>query len=260
MKSLRKRREMFEKLIWQKDRMILDKLVFRLQHVEDDTWELGDDCFSFYKTQRLVDQYAEFFSSREFCPPKNVLELGVWDGGSVAFWFECFDPQKHVGIDNQQKQDSQYFKRYVSSQGLEQRIKIYWGTDQGDTARLQEIVKNDFSGPLDLVIDDASHMYGLTKKSFEILFPYLRPGGLYIIEDWAWGHWNEFQAPDHPWAKEVALTKLIFELTEATGSSISPIADLTIFRSFTVIRRSQIEITDPTKFELESFILRRPNV
>ena len=38
--------------------------------------------------------------------------------------------------------------------------------------------------PLDLVIDDASHLYGPTMASFEVLFPRLRPGGLYVIEDW----------------------------------------------------------------------------
>ena len=38
------------------------------------------------------------------------------------------------------------------------------------------------------MIDDASHLYVETKASFEELFPRLRPGGLFIIEDWASGH------------------------------------------------------------------------
>jgi hypothetical protein len=50
-------------------------------------------------------------------------------------------------------------------------------------------VAHEFSAPLDLVIDDASHIYGPTKASFQALFPLLRPGGLYLIEDWAWAHW-----------------------------------------------------------------------
>jgi hypothetical protein len=61
-------------------------------------------------------------------------------------------------------------------------------------------------------------MYALTKKSFETLFSLLRPEGLYIIEDWAWGHWQAFQASDHPWSYEVPLTKLIFEIVAAIGS------------------------------------------
>lgn len=42
---------------------------------------------------------------------------------------------------------------------------------------------------LDLVVDDASHMLSETLSSFEQFFPLLRPGGLYIIEDWSWGQW-----------------------------------------------------------------------
>ena len=209
---------MFEKLVWQKDRMLLDDLVFRLEHYKSDDWELGADCFIFYKIKLLVDQYARFWSRKRDFYPQNILELGIWDGGSIAFWFEYFQPKKHVGIDISQKQDSRYFQRYITSRGLENRIKSYCATDQGDSGRLRQIVNDEFSGPLDLVIDDASHLYEPTKRSFETLFPLLRPGGLYVIEDWAWAYWKEFQAPDHPWATETPLANLIFELIEATGT------------------------------------------
>jgi hypothetical protein len=127
-------------------------------------------------------------------------------------------------------------------------------------------VKTEFSGPLDLIIDDASHMYGLTKTSFETLFPLLRPGGLYIIEDWAWGHWQEFQAQDHPWAKETPLTKLVFELVETIGtgranSSHHPlIANLAIFQGFTGVEHGGFDMAGSTNFRLEDFISRRPEL
>jgi predicted methyltransferase len=35
---------------------------------------------------------------------------------------------------------------------------------------------------LDLVVDDTSHL-GPTRASFNTLFPRLRPGGVYVIED-----------------------------------------------------------------------------
>lgn len=40
--------------------------------------------------------------------------------------------------------------------------------------KLCEVIKTKFAGPLDLVIDDASHMYVLTKQSFE-------PFSLYFV-------------------------------------------------------------------------------
>jgi SAM-dependent methyltransferase len=246
---------MFEKLVWHPDRMLLDDLVFRLQHYANDNWELGSNCFLFCKIKYLVDQYAKFWSLRDDFSARNILELGIWDGGSVAFWFEYFNPEKHVGIDVQQKEDSQYFKRYKACRGLEQRMRTYWGVDQGDSAKLRDIVQAEFQSPLDLVIDDASHMYDLTKKSFETLFPLLRPGGLYVIEDWAWGHWVEFQTSDHAWFGEIPLTRLIFELTAATGSCQIPwVSSVSIFQGFVVIEHGETQSTATSEFNLDTLI------
>jgi hypothetical protein len=93
--------------------------------------------------------------------------------------------------------DHDGFDKFVATNGGASRIATYWGVDQGDAATLRSIVDKEFSGPLDLVIDDASHLYAPTKASFETLFPLLRPGGLYIIEDWAWAHWPAAQSPTH---------------------------------------------------------------
>ncbi len=248
---------MFENLVWQQDRMLMDDLVFRLEHYKSNAWELGDNCFRLVKIKPLVDQYERFLSSKpDFCP-RNIFELGIWDGGSVALWFEQFRPAKHVAIDVRPGSDSQYFLRYIESRGLQQCIKTYWATDQSDSVKLREIVRSEFGGPLDLVLDDASHFYGLTKSSFETLFPLLRPGGLYIIEDWAWGHWEEFQSPDHPMVTRVEPTKLIFELVEAIGSSTELMTSLTVFQGFTVVERGGITPAELGEFKLRDHISRR---
>ena len=250
---------MFDKLLWQEDRMLLDDLVFRLEHYKNENWKLGDNAFVFYKIKPLVDQYAKFWAAKGEFHPDNVFELGMWDGGSTAFWFEYFQPKKHIAIDISKKEDSKYFQQYVKSRNLEKRIKTYWGTDQTDSDRLREIVKNEFGAPLDLVVDDASHLYEPTKKSFETLFPLLRPGGLYVIEDWAWAHWQEFQTPEHPWARETELTKLIFELVEATGSS-TLIGSLAIFQGFVVVERGEIGSAQLGEFKLDEQISKRPKI
>jgi|RhiMetdeSRZDD1v2_1073273.scaffolds.fasta_scaffold02719_3 hypothetical protein len=245
--------------------MLLDGLVFRLQHHIRDDWDRGDDCFLFYKTRSLVEQYARFWTRRRDFHARRILELGLWDAGSMVFWSEYFQPEKHVGIDIQRKQNSRYFRAYLASRGLADKMKTYWGTDQRDAQALRAIVTREFSDPLDLIIDDASHMYDLTKKSFETLFPLLRSGGLYVIEDWAWGHWREFQRPDHPWSKEVPLTRFIVELIEATGSSESGsaqgrlIESVTTHQGFAVVERGSFGGPELREFQLDGFISRRPD-
>ena len=60
-----------------------------------------------------------------------------------------------------------------------------YGVDQSDRARLHQIVADDLGGePIDVVFDDCSHLLDLTSASFDALFPFVRPGGIYVIEDW----------------------------------------------------------------------------
>ncbi len=254
----------FDDLVWQHDRMILGDLVFRLQHFISSDWGLDDKCFIFYKIRPLVDQYAKLFASMPGFRVKSMLELGLWDGGSTAFWFELLQPNKYMGIDKSEREDSAYFQAYVSSRKIADRIRTYWGTDQTDSAKLRSLVTRELGGGLNLVIDDASHQYEPTKRSFEILFPCVEPGGLYIIEDWAWSHWAEFQAKDHPWADLTPLTKLVFDLIEVAGSWPSGptpklIESIAVYQGFAAVERGYAKIADAENFRLEQFISRKPN-
>jgi cephalosporin hydroxylase len=248
---------MFRQLVWLPDRMVLDDLVFRLEHTRSDEWD-GGEHFRFFKIKKLVDQYEAFFSRRPDCRPARLLELGIYDGGSTVFWYELFRPRKHVAVDIRERADSPYFRRYVSSRGLEGRIKTCWGMDQTDKGRLRAVVGTELDGRLDMVIDDASHFYGPTRASFEALFPLCVPGGLYIIEDWAWDHWPEFSNAGHPWADEERLTRLVIELIEAAGTSTQLISNIAVYEGFVVIERGPQSLEDPAAFDLDDHIVRRP--
>jgi cephalosporin hydroxylase len=249
---------MFDRLVWQRDRMLLDALVFRLEHYRSADWN-GGDHFRFYKIKELVDQYANFFSRHADFRPHRVIELGIFDGGSTAFWYEMFRPQKHVALDIQDQTDPPYFRRYIESRGLTDRIKTYWKTDQTDITQLRTIVETEFDGPPDLVIDDASHLYRQTRASFEVLFPLLMSGGLYLIEDWAWGHWPEFFSADHPWAEEEPLTRLVVELVEAAGTSTQLISSVAVHQGFVAVERGPQRFDKAPSFHLKDHILRRPS-
>jgi hypothetical protein len=247
---------MFERLTWLPDRTLLGDLVFRLEQSRSDSWELGDECFGFYKDRRLVEGFDRFWSATDF-RPRRMLEIGIWDGGSTAFWYEHLRPERLVAIDLRDREDSPYFRRYVAANGLEGRVLTRWRTDQADRAALHEIVERDLGGQLDLVIDDGSHLDAPTRASFEALFPLLPPGGLYVIEDWAWEHWPEFQDPGHFWAGEEGLGALVGDLVAATGSSRTLCRSLRVYEGFVVVERGD-GVEDRHRFRLADHIRRRP--
>lgn len=247
---------MFERLTWLPDRALLGDLVFRLEPSRGDGWELGDECLGFYKNRQLVEQFDRFWSATGF-RPRRMLEIGIWDGGSTAFWHEHLRPERLVAIDLQDREDSPYFRRYLAANGLEDRVLTRWRTDQADRGALREIVERDLGGELDLVIDDGSHLPMPTRASFEALFPLLPPGGLYIVEDWAWEHWPEFQDPGHAWAGEESLTALVGELVAAAGSSRTLVRSLAVYEGFVVVERGEGR-AEAHDFRLADHVRRRP--
>src|SRR5215212_120694 len=245
---------MFEHLTWLDDRVLLGDLVFRIEHARNDRWELGDRCFRFYKTRPLVEQYERFWSNRTF-RPRHMLEIGIWDGGSTAFWWEHLRPEKIIAIDLMDRADSAYFREYVERNELEGRVEPRWRTNQADRAQLRRIVEHDFGGVIDLVIDDGSHRYAPTKASFETIFPLMPAGGLYIVEDWAWEHDSGLQDPSFILGSDQGLSRLVREVIEAAGSSKTLIRSVTVFEGFAVIERGEDQLVD---FRLEDHITRRP--
>jgi hypothetical protein len=132
-------------------------------------------------------------------------------------------------------------------------VTVEWGVDQADTARLVGFVGSTLTGPLDLVIDDASHRYEPTRASFEALFPLIRPGGFYLIEDWAWAHWPTLHAA---FAGLIPLTRLVTECIEATGNEQSGVAGVTVAQGFAAIERGPDPLRDD--WTLADGIIRPP--
>lgn len=260
---------MFERLVWQEDRILLDDLVFYLN------WDKSDfiDGFSLGKSIRLLNQYIAMWQKRSDMRVRNVLELGIYGGGSIAFWFELLQPDKYVALDLAPRGDTDYFNDYIASHKLENRIKTFWKTSQSNREALRTILATEFNGPLDLIIDDASHLYSETRASFETLFPQLRPGGVYIIEDWSWGCWPDLPFNFLPIGTE--LPKLIHQIVDAAGSieaflssepskkrlkTLNPlIASVTTYADIVVIERGAAEMTGEVEFDLDDYITFRPH-
>ncbi len=228
---------MNKRFVFEEDELRVDDLVFRLGNdFAWDQWKAApEDCFLMFKDQLLLEIYDEFFASRRDFRPQNIFEIGIWDGGSTAYWFEYFKARKIVAVDHVKREDSEYFRRYVESRKLPDRVKTYWGVDQGDSRRLLEIVKSEFEEPLDLVIDDGSHLPEETTSTFETLYPLLRPGGIYVIEDWNWELLPAYRSPEHPWAARDGLVGLVTDLIRLTGVSVIPA--MTVYTNFVTVER-----------------------
>src|ERR1017187_8729958 len=113
---------------------------------------------------------------------ENMVELGIYKGGSIAMNEELYSPQKFVGIEGSAKR-VQALDNFIQQRGATDRIKLYYGTDQGDRTTVESIALENFGGErcLDLVIDDCSHLYEPTKTSLNVFLPLLRYGGIYLI-------------------------------------------------------------------------------
>jgi predicted O-methyltransferase YrrM len=224
--------EMDKRFVFKERELRIEDLVFRLgADFAWDEWKSApEDCFLMFKTRGLLEHFDAFFASKLDFRPQNIFEIGIWDGGSTAYWFEYFNAQKIVAVDHLDREDSGYFRRYVESRKLADRVKTYWGVNQGDSRRLLEIVGNEFEEPLDLVIDDGSHLPEETKTSFETLYPLLRPGGIYVIEDWNWELMPEARSPGHHWASTEGLVSLVTDLMRLTGAHALPV--MTVYPNF----------------------------
>jgi hypothetical protein len=87
----------------------------------------------------------------------------------------------------------------------------------------------------------------------------VRPGGFYVIEDWAWAHQPRFNEPTHPWAYKKPLTTLAAELATAVGNARPLIKSATVVRGFLAIERGSEVVEEPEKFSLEKYLVHRPN-
>jgi SAM-dependent methyltransferase len=114
----------------------------------------------------------------------RIVELGIAQGGSVALLASYARPERMVALELDATPHA-VLEEFLRARGLQERVRTHYGVDQADADAVLDAVGD---GPLDLVLDDASHRLHETRASFNTLFPLLRPGGVYAVEDWAWGH------------------------------------------------------------------------
>ena len=212
-----------------------DDHTFTLDGVTFRSMTGGDGDLVALKPRSLVDLYEQVVADLR---PRRILELGVYGGGSVAFLAMLAQPERLAAVDRQAGCDP--LDRFMAEHRLP--VEVFYGVDQSDADALERIV-GTFDGPLDLVIDDASHLEGPTLASFNRLFPHLRPGGLYVIEDWL--------SLDGP------MTELVCDLVRASVHIPRAIARVTVDHDWVTVRRGDAEMT-PGRFDVRNHLRSAP--
>jgi hypothetical protein len=110
----------------------------------------------------------------------GLLEIGVFDGGSVESWRTYLgDSARILGVDIDPR----------CAELVDPPNRVLIGS-QADPGFLRDAVAT--LGRLDVVIDDGSHVAAHQIVSFETLCPLVEPGGLYIIEDVHTAYWHSY--------------------------------------------------------------------
>jgi len=143
----------------------------------------SDDLLCVRKPRPLVESTLRLLAETR---PRTLLEFGIASGGSTALLALAARPDRLVACELAPERVAP-LDDFIERRGLAGSVECHYGVDQGDRTTLSAVLGKGFGGaPIDLVIDDASHLLDETRASFEEVFPHIRPGGAYVIEDWSW--------------------------------------------------------------------------
>jgi len=114
----------------------------------------------------------------------RLLEVGVGGytgalgGESLRMWASYFRRGRITGID--------LYDKTALTAG---RVQVFQ-CSQVDTPKLTALAQE--LGPFDFIIDDGSHLNAHQIETFGILWPLLKDGGVYIVEDVQTSYWPAY--------------------------------------------------------------------
>lgn len=147
-----------------------------------------------FQLDKIYNHHYEYLYGIHLGPlrdePINLLEIGLGcvvmatgPGKSLLLWNEYF-PKASVSILEYDRECAEPFRSQVKN--------LYIG-DQSDFNVLEEV---GTGGPYDVIIDDGGHTRRQQINSLIGLWPYVKSGGFYIVEDIFTSFLDEFN--DNP--------------------------------------------------------------
>lgn len=114
------------------------------------------------------DAYDSIFTDR--LSVTLMMEIGVADGSSLLAWREAFPNATVVGMDI-----------HPADKARGDRLEFHLG-DQCNQADCDRAAAGRL---FDVIVEDATHQLADTMLTLMYMWQYVRPGGLYIIEEFA---------------------------------------------------------------------------
>jgi len=115
----------------------------------------------------IYHQHFQKFRGRKM----RVLEIGVYSGGSLDMWADYFgEGCQIIGVDIEPRCLA-YERPGVKIVVGDQSSRDFWARFRAENE------------PVDIVIDDGSHVPEMQIITLEELLPHVRPGGVYVCED-----------------------------------------------------------------------------
>ena len=92
----------------------------------------SDDKFILAKNRVLVEDTLAWTKVEK---PKNIVEIGIFKGGSIALYSLICEPAKLAGIEYEPERVAA-LDSFIQRRGLEKSVRLHYGVDQSDRPRM----------------------------------------------------------------------------------------------------------------------------
>lgn len=146
--------------------------------------ELGNDKFTDTYAYRYFDFYERELRGLK---PERIVEIGVQGGKSLRLWKRLFPAAEVIGVD---------VDPAVKVKGFE-----VVHADQAEPGAF------DWLDWADFVIDDGGHTMRQQVRTFAAVWPKVRAGGVYVIEDLHTGWMHGYGDAQYPLGSTMGMIK-----------------------------------------------------
>ena len=151
---------------------------------------------------KFYEKNFKHFREKKF----NFLEIGTWEGASLASFAKYFRNAQIYGLDRN-------FKFKYKSKRI-----TFLNCDTTNNNNLDKFKKNFKNKKFEIIIDDGSHLLSDIIHNFKFFSRFLKKGGYYVVEDYNYPKYYNFL---NNTKKELLFDKIIKKIKYKTLFSSS---------------------------------------